>query len=139
MTDPVIENLYTTIKELEARLTRIENDLQAKMRRGTRLKSDWVLPEEWEIWTVAVKPNSPLLSAGDVHEQAARFRDYWLSQPGSKGVKADWFATWKNWIRNARPKNGQDRYIDNSAVAKVERANDAARQREAGDRCNGNG
>lgn len=127
----IISSLLTMIKSLEARLTQIENDLQAKTIRGTRLKSDWTLSEEWENWTVAVKPNMRLLSASEVHEQVARFRDYWLSQSGSKGVKADWFATWKNWIRNMRPTNGKNRDIDNSAVAKVERANAAARQREA--------
>lgn len=29
----------------------------------------------------------------------AQFRDYWIAQPGPKGVKADWFATWRNWVR----------------------------------------
>lgn len=27
------------------------------------------------------------------------FRDYWVAQPGSKGTKLDWFATWRNWVR----------------------------------------
>ena len=29
-----------------------------------------------------------------------KFKDYWISQPGQKGVKLDWFATWRNWVRN---------------------------------------
>jgi hypothetical protein len=28
------------------------------------------------------------------------FRDYWIAQPGAKGVKLDWDATWRNWVRN---------------------------------------
>jgi hypothetical protein len=28
-----------------------------------------------------------------------RFEDYWRAQPGQRGVKADWFATWRNWCR----------------------------------------
>lgn len=28
------------------------------------------------------------------------FYDYWLAQPGQKGVKLDWLATWRNWCRN---------------------------------------
>jgi hypothetical protein len=36
-------------------------------------------------------------------EEAAKFRDYWNSQPGQKGVKLDWQATWRNWCRNAKP------------------------------------
>ena len=35
-------------------------------------------------------------------EEASKFRDYWNSQPGQKGVKTDWQATWRNWCRNAR-------------------------------------
>jgi hypothetical protein len=27
------------------------------------------------------------------------FRDYWKAQPGSKALKADWEATWRNWCR----------------------------------------
>jgi len=36
-------------------------------------------------------------------EEAAKFRDYWRSMPGQKGVKLDWPATWRNWCRNAKP------------------------------------
>jgi len=31
-----------------------------------------------------------------------KFRDYWIAQPGQKGVKADWDATWRNWVRKAK-------------------------------------
>lgn len=36
-------------------------------------------------------------------EEASKFRDYWHAQPGQKGVKLDWQATWRNWCRNAKP------------------------------------
>jgi hypothetical protein len=29
----------------------------------------------------------------------AKFIDYWIAQPGQKGVKSDWEATWRNWMR----------------------------------------
>jgi hypothetical protein len=38
-------------------------------------------------------------------EEASKFRDYWNSQPGQKGVKTDWQATWRNWCRNAKGKS----------------------------------
>jgi len=31
---------------------------------------------------------------------ADQFKDYWIAQPGQKGVKLDWEATWRNWVRN---------------------------------------
>jgi hypothetical protein len=30
-----------------------------------------------------------------------KFRDHWHSQPGQKGTKVDWSATWRNWCRRA--------------------------------------
>ena len=38
------------------------------------------------------------------------FKDYWISQAGQKGVKLDWFATWRNWVRstNAPKQNPAD-------------------------------
>jgi len=37
----------------------------------------------------------------DVDGQTRRFVDYWRAQPGQKGVKTDWIATWRNWMRRA--------------------------------------
>jgi hypothetical protein len=31
--------------------------------------------------------------------EAEKFRDYWSGVSGQKGVKLDWPATWRNWIR----------------------------------------
>jgi len=31
-----------------------------------------------------------------------RFRDYWQAKPGKDGVKLDWLATWRNWVRGER-------------------------------------
>jgi hypothetical protein len=44
------------------------------------------------------------LSASEIRREADRFRDYWRGMPGQKGVKADWDATWRNWVRKAAPK-----------------------------------
>ena len=46
------------------------------------------------------KEKHPLV---DIHTQTEAFIDYWTAQPGQKGVKSDWVATWRNWIRNSRP------------------------------------
>jgi hypothetical protein len=27
------------------------------------------------------------------------FRDHWWGKAGKEGRKADWFATWRNWVR----------------------------------------
>ena len=41
-------------------------------------------------------------SEGEIYGEYASFRDYWLGVSGSKGVKKDWLATWRNWLRRTR-------------------------------------
>ena len=38
----------------------------------------------------------------DVRLVAEQFKDYWIAQAGQKGVKLDWSATWRNWVRNTK-------------------------------------
>ena len=62
--------------------------------RGTRLAPDWKLPAEWWSWAA-----DQGLAGDEIDAIAETFRDWWHSAPGSKGVKADWQATWRNWCR----------------------------------------
>lgn len=41
------------------------------------------------------------LANGRAQGELAKFRDYWVAQPGQKGVRNDWQATWRNWVRKA--------------------------------------
>lgn len=68
-------------------------------KRPTRLKTDWKLPKPWGQWAME---KFPQLTEDDVRLQAENFRDYWIALPGQRGVKLDWYATWRNWIRNFR-------------------------------------
>jgi len=61
--------------------------------RGTRLPADATLSPEYRDFCQKTRPD---LNPDYVFDT---FRDYWISQAGSKGVRADWFATWRNWIR----------------------------------------
>lgn len=65
-------------------------------KRGSRLPDDWQLPKAWGEW--ALQEGMDEVS---VRREADKFRDYWQSAPGSKGVKRDWLATWRNWVRKA--------------------------------------
>lgn len=62
----------------------------SRKQRGTRLSPDWVPKEH-----------------ADQTYELDKFRDHFLSVAGEKGVKLDWDATWRNWIRRAqeRPKS----------------------------------
>ena len=67
-----------------------------KTKRGSRLPDDWI-PARIDT-NHAVEAGHDPAWLGD---QLARFRDYWTAQPGAKGSKADWDATWRNWIRRS--------------------------------------
>ncbi|MER9092229.1 helix-turn-helix domain-containing protein [Mesorhizobium sp. M0700] len=41
------------------------------------------------------------MSPADVSRERERFFDHWRAAPGQRGVKRDWQATWRNWVRNA--------------------------------------
>lgn len=63
-------------------------------KRGSRLSQDFCLPNEWNSWARNERPELNVLQTFD------KFKDYWIAQAGQKGVKLDWFATWRNWVRN---------------------------------------
>jgi hypothetical protein len=68
----------------------IVQDKPAK-KRGCRL------PIAWQPTFDDHKDYQPDI----VVRELARFRDYWATVPGAKGVKLDWDATWRNWMRKA--------------------------------------
>lgn len=65
-------------------------------KRGSRLTAEWVLPKAWGEWSMAEG-----FSEVCTRREADKFRDYWAGVAGAKGVKLDWQATWRNWVRKA--------------------------------------
>jgi hypothetical protein len=93
------------------RETEKERETEVEVKRGTkgsRLSADWVLPEDWESWASQERPD---LNPQKVGEQ---FKDFWIAKAGAAGVKLDWQATWRNWVRNQR----QER-LNPADIAKV--------------------
>lgn len=76
-------------------------------KRGSRLPDDWFLPVAWGEWAV-----SEGFSENVIREQAERFRDHWHAAPSPRGVKVDWLATWRTWMRNARDRQPQLKAIN---------------------------
>jgi len=94
---------------------------------GSRLSADWQLPDEWREWAV-----SQGMSVSAVLGQADRFRDYWLGRSGKDGTKADWLATWRNWVRKAmddkprssrpagQPEHGEERVFPDGTTRRFD-------------------
>lgn len=81
-------------------------DVTVAPKRGVRLAGGWVPSQADLEFAFGEGFSNP-----EVSRIADTFRDYWLGQPGQKGVKLDWHATWKNWVRRERdrrrPASGQ--------------------------------
>ena len=66
---------------------------ESTAKRGSRLSDDWQPSAES---VVKVRTDAPHV---DHRSEHIVFVDYWIAQPGQKGVKTDWDATWRNWMR----------------------------------------
>lgn len=65
-------------------------------KRGSRLPADWAPSLE----DLAYAEKQGLVN-GRAQSELEKFRDWWAAAPGQKGVKADWQATWRTWVRKA--------------------------------------
>ena len=87
--EPVTNNQEPRTKNQEP------EESKSKDLRGSRLSIPQI-HDEWVNWAILERPE---LTAAKVHSIYEQFYDYWKAQPGSKGIKLDWFATWRNWVR----------------------------------------
>jgi hypothetical protein len=109
--DSVMIN-HDSVMQEETRLeeNRKEKKRESKPKRaqGTRLRSDFSLPDEWAEFARTKRP--------DINPQLTfeEFKDYWIAQPGQKGVKLDWLATWRNWVRREKAVVSHKKTDDNA-------------------------
>jgi hypothetical protein len=102
---PLIDNNFFTVvsgvlaDRLHEAIPETEREAETETKKekkvlGKRLASDFSYPKEWEEFCIETRPELHPTRTFD------QFKDYWIAQPGQKGVKLDWFATWRNWVRN---------------------------------------
>jgi uncharacterized protein YdaU (DUF1376 family) len=70
-----------------------ESSRVAPINRGTRLSKDFSVTEEHRQFAGQI--------GADADREFAKFQDYFVSVPGQKGTKADWDATFRNWLRRS--------------------------------------
>jgi hypothetical protein len=102
---PLIDNDFFTVvsgvlaERLQTAIPETEREAETETKKekktlGKRLANDLGLSDEWKEFCVNERPELNPVQTFD------KFRDYWIAQAGQKGVKLDWFATWRNWVRN---------------------------------------
>lgn len=103
------ENLRTSAESAEnpqmSKSASISKDLKKESKRqnrGTRISSDWTLTDAERSFA-----KQEGFSDWEIQREAQKFRDYWTACAGSKGVKLDWVATWRQWIRSGAERSGK--------------------------------
>lgn len=61
--------------------------------RATRIPDPFVISQSMRVWA------STEAHGVDVERSTAKFVDYWRGKSGRDATKADWPATWRNWLR----------------------------------------
>ena len=97
-----------------------ESDLQTvaenrnRSPKGTRIPEPFILTKEMREW--ATENHSDC----DVVNETQSFVDYFRGVSGKQGIKLDWIATWRNWIRRSRQFNGKKSQGRKSANETIE-------------------
>jgi hypothetical protein len=76
-------------------------------KRGSRIAEDFRVTPEMNAWASTKAPGI------DLGLETEKFINYWVAKSGKDATKVDWVATWRNWILNAKPAQGQR--MDHSA------------------------
>ena len=74
----------------------IKQEPKEKKQRGSRLPTDFLMPDDWFDFCRQERPD---LTPDKVFDS---FKDFWIAKAGAGGVKLDWLATWRNWVRNQK-------------------------------------
>lgn len=90
------QDLAIASPRIEYNIIKKEEAKASSKKSASRISQDWVLSRDLGEWAVAEG-----LSESEVRLEAEKFRDYWLGKSGQGGTKADWAATWRNWVRRA--------------------------------------
>ena len=96
-----VSNVVETLQKRPSNAIDTDTDTESDTKkvnnkRGSRLAQDWFLSKSMGDWATQERPDL------DVRQVAEQFKDYWVAQAGQKGVKLDWDATWRNWVRNTK-------------------------------------
>jgi hypothetical protein len=97
------KNVSETAQETETETdTETEEKIErVRSPRGSRLPDDFPSNECMD-WCRKERPDL------DPVELRDKFRDYWCAVPGARGRKADWPATWRNFVRSEFGRKARD-------------------------------
>lgn len=92
----------STVSYRDTNIKKDKRQNSERASRGSRIDPSWA-PNQAD-WQIA---SSEGFSKAEIEREALRFRDYWVGRAGAGGVKLDWAATWRNWVRTSGEKLGK--------------------------------
>lgn len=92
----------------------VNDESEGRGTRGTRLPDDWKPSPEDVAYCKTERPD--LLPS----KVAANFYDYWIAKAGKDGVKLNWSATWRSWVRKEQAANAGRPAASGGQLALVE-------------------
>jgi hypothetical protein len=122
----VFPNKEAQKRDTEPSLT-ISNELSSK--RGSRLPADWLPSCALRDWLDEMGFDSFWVKEFEV------FKDYWKAVPGKAGVKLDWDATFRNWMRKAAKgfSNGKNPTGSSAGRSAIDRVTENIRRHQQND------
>jgi len=84
-----------------------KNNTNVLSKKGSRWTENHQVEAEWIDWAIEQG-----LDNQQAQLEASKFSDYWLAATGAKATKLNWFATWRNWIRNAQKRTGARKVVN---------------------------
>jgi hypothetical protein len=100
--DEMNDKILAIFEEARESKPKKKGDSADRQARGTRLADDWVLPTEYSEAAMRMG-----LRANEITREAVKFKNYWVNQPGQKGVKLRWGQTWDNWCMSTLERAGR--------------------------------
>lgn len=77
--------------------------------RGTRIPEGFAITAPMREWAAVKVPTI------DIDAHTEQFVDYWRGRAGAGGVKSDWVATWRTWMRREHDRSAdtsRPKYLD---------------------------
>lgn len=98
-----VEHVLNSVEQTNNhKLINNKQELVITPQAATPRKTASRLPDDWKpvqaYWDAATEIN-PNLTDEWFKLVAHKFKDYWIAKSGKDATKADWLATWRNWIR----------------------------------------
>lgn len=87
--------LITNNYELETN-SLVTPQVATPKKNAKRLSEEWTPDKQYWEAAQLIKPD---MTQEWFIQVAHKFKDYWIAKAGKDATKADWLATWRNWIR----------------------------------------